>query len=149
MMQTTRTEVYEQCRAEGLRRPLILAVTVLTSLNADDLHQTGVAAGPQKQGGGLAKLAQAASLNGVVASPQKISRLRRECGPGLRLIVPGVRPLGADWDDQKRVLTPQQAISRGADYVVLGKPIRDAAGPRLAARQIVSNVAHGLAQRAG
>ena len=148
MMHTTRTEVYKRCRAEGLRRPLILAVTVLTSLNANDLHQTGVAAGPQKQVVRLAKLAQAAGLNGVVTSPQEISRLRRECGPRLRLIVPGVRPLGTDWDDQKRVLTPQQAIGRGADYVVVGKPIRDAADPRLAARQIVSDMAHGLAQRA-
>ena len=149
MMRTTRIEVFKRCRAEGLRRPLILAVTVLTSLNADDLRQTGVAAGPQTQVVRLARLAQAAGLGGVVTSPHELSRLRRECGPRLRLIVPGVRPPGTDWDDQKRVLSPQQAMSRGADYVVVGKPIRDAADPRLAARQIVSDMAHGLARRAG
>jgi orotidine-5'-phosphate decarboxylase len=145
MMRKTRTEVYKVCRTEHLRRPIILGVTVLTSLSRHDLQQTGVAAGVEKQVLRLAKLAQEAGLHGVVTSPQEVARLRHECGPGLQLVVPGIRPPDAAWDDQKRVLTPQQAMQGGADYLVVGRPIRDAPDPRVTAQQIVRDMAQGLA----
>ena len=82
-------------------------------------------------------------MDGVVASPLEIARIRRECGKNFFLIVPGVRSLGESWDDQKRVLTPEEAMRAGADYLVVGKPIRDAKDPREAARQIVQEMEQG------
>lgn len=149
MMRHTVTEVNKVCRTENLRRPKILAVTVLTSLNKEDLKRTGVITGVENQVVRLAKLAKEAGMDGVVASPLEIARIRRECGKHLLLVVPGVRSQGETWDDQKRVLTPEEAIRSGADYLVVGKPIRDAKDPRKAARQIVSEMELGLASPSG
>jgi len=85
----------------------------------------------------------------VVASPMEIARIRRECSKNLLLIVPGVRSQGETWDDQKRVLTPEEAMRIGADYLVVGKPIRDAKDPREAARQIVREMEQGLTSSQG
>ncbi|MGH7819522.1 MAG: orotidine-5'-phosphate decarboxylase [Candidatus Binatia bacterium] len=137
MMQQTVTEVNRVCRNEGLRRPKILAVTVLTSLTREDLRRVGVQAGVESQVVRLARLARQAALDGVVASPLEVARIRKECGRGFLIVTPGVRPGNAGWDDQKRVLTPEQAIRLGTDYIVVGKPIRDAADPRATAREIV------------
>jgi orotidine-5'-phosphate decarboxylase len=137
MMQQTVSEVNRVCRNEQLRRPKILAVTVLTSLTRDDLRRVGVQAGVENQVVRLARLARQASMDGVVASPLEISRIRKECGRGFLIVTPGVRSAKAGWDDQKRVLTPEQAIQAGADYIVVGKPIRDAKDPQAAARDIV------------
>jgi orotidine-5'-phosphate decarboxylase len=149
MMRQTFTEVNKVCRAENLRRPRILAVTVLTSLSKEDLKRTGVTTGVENQVVRLAKLAQEAGMDGVVASPLEVARIRRECGKNLLLVVPGVRSQGESWDDQKRVLTPAEAIRAGADYLVVGKPIRDAKNPREAARQIAQEMEQGLAPPAG
>lgn len=148
MMRVTLTEVQKVCRRERLRRPHILAVTVLTSLNTEDLKRTGIITNVENQVARLAKLAQTAGMDGVVASPLEVTRIRRECGKKLLLVVPGVRLHGETWDDQKRVLTPAAAISAGADYLVIGKPIRDAQDPRAAARQIVTEMERGLAESA-
>ena len=145
MMRKTRTEVYKVCRTERLPRPIILGVTVLTSLSTPDLKQTGVNAGVEKQVLRLAQLAQEAGLHGVVTSPKEVALLRQACGPRLQLVVPGVRPADAAWNDQKRVLTPHQAMHSGADYLVVGRPIRNATDPRTAAQQIVREMAQGLA----
>jgi orotidine-5'-phosphate decarboxylase len=128
MMQQTVSEVNRVCRNEGLRRPKILAVTVLTSLTREDLRKVGVAAGVENQVVRLARLAREASMDGVVASPLEIARIRKE------------------WDDQKRVLSPADAIQAGADYLVVGKPIRDAQDPRAAAREIVAEMERGGAR---
>ncbi|MBM4256083.1 MAG: orotidine-5'-phosphate decarboxylase [Deltaproteobacteria bacterium] len=144
MMHQTLVDVNKVCRTENLRRPKILAVTVLTSLNKEDLKRTGVVTGVENQVVRLAKLAQESGMDGVVASPMEIARIRRECGKNLLLVVPGVRSQGEAWDDQKRVLTPEEAMRIGADYLVVGKPIRDAKDPREAARQIVREMEHGL-----
>ena len=144
MMQQTALAVHKVCRAERLQRPTLLAVTVLTSLTKDDLKQIGVAARVEQQVARLARLAQDAGMGGVVISPLEIMRVRRECGEHFLLVVPGVRSQGEAWDDQKRVLTPIEAIQAGADYLVIGKPIRDATDPRAAARQIVREMADGL-----
>lgn len=149
MMRFTVREVGKVCRAENLRRPKILAVTVLTSLSKDDLKRTGVVTGVENQVVRLAKLAKEAGMDGVVASPLEVTRIRRECGKNFLLVVPGVRSRGESWDDQKRVLTPQEAISAGADYLVVGKPIRDAKDPREAARQIVQEMEQGLPSSSG
>ncbi len=144
MMRQTLLDVNKVCKTESLRRPKILAVTVLTSLNKDDLKRTGVVTGVENQVVRLAKLAQEAGMDGIVASPMEIARIRRECSKNLLLVVPGVRSQGEGWDDQKRVLTPEEAIHIGADYLVVGKPIRDAKDPREAARQIVGEMEQGL-----
>ena len=149
MMRSTMREINKVCRAERLRRPKILAVTVLTSLNKEDLKSTGVMAGVESQVARLAKLAQKAGMDGVVASPLEISRIRRECSKNFILVVPGVRSVGEGWDDQKRVLAPEEAIRMGADYIVMGKPIRDAPDPREAARQTVSEMERGSASLLG
>jgi len=140
MMQQTVSEVNRICRNEQLRRPKILAVTVLTSLTRDDLRRVGVAAGVENQVVRLARLAQQAKMDGVVASPLEVSRIRKDCGRGFLIVTPGVRSAKAGWDDQKRVLTPEQAIAAGADYLVVGKPIRDAKDPLAAARDIVAEM---------
>ena len=149
MMRRTLTDINRVCRTERLRRPKILAVTVLTSLNKEDLKRTGVVAGVESQVARLATLAKEAGMDGVVTSPLEISRIRRECGKNFILVVPGVRLAGEGWDDQKRVLTPEEAMRKGADYIVVGKPIRDAPNPREAARQIVSEMEGGLAPLLG
>jgi orotidine-5'-phosphate decarboxylase len=149
MMQQSVAEVNRVCRNEGLRRPKILAVTVLTSLTRDDLRRVGVQAGVESQVVRLAKLAREAGMDGVVASPLEIARIRKDCGRGFLIVTPGVRPGRSSWDDQKRVLSPEQAIHAGADYIVVGKPIRDARDPQVAAREIVTEMERGGAALRG
>jgi orotidine-5'-phosphate decarboxylase len=144
MMQRTIAEVSKVCRAEGLRRPKMLAVTVLTSLNRDDLKRVGVMSGVENQVVRLARLAKEAGMDGVVASPQEIAPIRKECGRGFLIVTPGVRLHGGTWEDQKRVMTPEAAIRAGADYLVIGQPIREAADPVAAAREIVAAMERGL-----
>lgn len=88
-------------------------------------------------------------MDGVVASPLEVARIRRECGRNFLLVVPGVRSQGESWNDQKRVLTPEEAMRAGADYLVVGKPIRDAQDPREAARQIVREMEQGFISPSG
>jgi orotidine-5'-phosphate decarboxylase len=144
MMQRTVSEVNKICRAEGLRRPKVLAVTVLTSLNRDDLKRVGVASGVQNQVVRLARLANEAGMDGVVASPLEIVPIRKECGQGFLIVTPGVRLEGESLDDQKRANTPEAAIRAGADYLVIGQPIREANDPVQAARDIVAAMERGL-----
>jgi orotidine-5'-phosphate decarboxylase len=144
MMQRTVAEVNKVCRAEGLRRPKVLAVTVLTSLNHDDLKRVGVSSGVQNQVVRLARLSKEAGMDGVVASPLETVAIRRECGHGFLIVTPGVRMREGTWEDQKRANTPEAAIRAGADYLVIGQPIRDADDPVRAARDIVAAMERGL-----
>lgn len=125
MMQAAR----EALDAAGGRRPLLIAVTVLTSMGPQDLAETGIADSPQQQVLRLARLTRAAGLDGVVCSPQEAAMLRSETGPGFALVTPGVRPQGASLDDQNRVLTPGEALRQGADYLVIGRPVTRAEDP--------------------
>jgi orotidine-5'-phosphate decarboxylase len=122
----------------------------LTSLNQDDLKRLGVRSGIENQVVRLAKLAREAGMDGVVASPHEVGRIRKECGRKFLIVTPGIRPPRGAVDDQKRVMTPEGAIRAGANYLVVGSPIRDAADPVAAARAIVAAMERGagsLAER--
>jgi orotidine-5'-phosphate decarboxylase len=123
--------------ATGLR---IVAVTVLTSLDARDLGAIGVAREPREQAIALAGMAHAAGVDAFVCSPHEVAALRAALGESVMLITPGVRPRGDASSDQKRTDTPEDAIRNGADAVVVGRPIRDAADPREAAERIARAV---------
>lgn len=141
MMRMTATQVRQACRREDLERPIILAVTVLTSLTGEDLKMVGVRSGVMPQVTRLAKLAREAGMTGVVASPLEVEEIRKECGKRLTIVTPGIRPLSSDVEDQKRVTTPTDAIRAGSDYLVVGSPIRNADDPVAAAREIVQEIA--------
>jgi orotidine-5'-phosphate decarboxylase len=147
MMTATVTAVSDVCKRERLRRPILLAVTVLTSLDDADLHRVGVAGTAARQVVRLARLAKASGMDGVVASPREITAIRRACGPEFVVLTPGIRQDEDARGDQKRVETPEAAIRAGADYLVVGRPIRDAADPVATARAIVGAMARGLAAR--
>ncbi len=130
----------QEAAARGLRRMQIVGVTVLTSLNDADLASVGQAGPTLDQARRLATLAHEAGLDGVVCSPHEVAALRRDSGPDFRLIVPGIRPAGAAANDQKRMMTPRQALDAGADYLVIGRPITAAADPAAAARTIAAEL---------
>lgn len=124
----------------GVARPRLLAVTVLTSTAESELAGLGVAGSMAEQVKRLAGLAQEAGADGVVASPHEIEPLRRQCGPGFLLVIPGIRPAWAAANDQKRVMTPAEAKALGADILVIGRPITAAADPCAAAQRIVQEL---------
>jgi len=143
MMKQTIAEVNKVSRTEHLVRPKLLAVTVLTSLNQDDMKHIGVRSGVESQVVRLARLAREAGMDGVVASPHEVARIRKECGRRFLIVTPGIRPPKGALDDQKRVMTPEAAIRAGANYLVVGSPIRNAADPAAAARAIVEAMERG------
>lgn len=124
----------------GKERPLIIGVTLLTSLDQDDVSILGFRDTLQEQVIRLADLAQSAGLDGVVCSPFEIAPIRKACGHELKLVVPGIRPAGANAGDQKRILTPKEALQRGADYLVIGRPITDAPDVTAAAKEIADSL---------
>jgi orotidine-5'-phosphate decarboxylase len=125
----------------GAARPLLLAVTVLTSLDQSDLHATGVSGDPGDQVLRLGRLAVAAGADGLVCSPLEIAALREALGTAPKLVVPGIRPAGSATNDQARTMTPRQAIAAGADWIVVGRPITAAADPGAAAAGIAASIA--------
>ena len=143
MMRQTVREVTKAARSARLRKPKLLAITVLTSLGSDDLAQVGVSSTVENQVARLAKLARFCGMDGVVGSPHEVARIRRECGPRFIIVTPGVRPASSDVEDQKRVMTPEEAIRAGAKYLVVGSPIRNASDPVEAARDIVAEMRRG------
>lgn len=120
----------------GKDAPLLIGVTVLTSMEDLDLLQIGINASPMEQVIRLAHLTQRAGLDGVVCSPQEVEILREHCGKEFKLITPGIRPIGADFGDQRRVMTPAAAIQAGSDYLVIGRPITQAENPAEVLRSI-------------
>ena len=120
---------------------LLLGVSVMTSIDEPTLHETGVPGSVADQVMRLAQLGVDCGFRGVVASPHEIRALRKTFGPALMLVIPGVRPAWASGDDQRRVMTPRQAIEAGADYLVIGRPISAQADPAAAATRIIEEIA--------
>ena len=126
---------------EGMRkRPALLGVTILTSMDALALRQVGISGSPGSRALALARLAKDSGLDGVVASAHEVQAVRAACGPKFLIVVPGVRPANASTNDQSRVATPGEAIRAGADYLVIGRPITAAPNPRETAKQIVEEM---------
>ncbi|WP_129630472.1 orotidine-5'-phosphate decarboxylase [Candidatus Oscillochloris fontis] len=135
----------EAARAAGPQRPLLLGVTIMTSLDAPALRdELGVAGSLAEHVVHLAQMAQACGLDGVVASPHEIAAIRAACGPDLLIVTPGVRPVWASSGDQRRVMTPAEAVAAGSDYLVIGRPITAApaevGGPYEAAIRIAAEL---------
>lgn len=124
-------------------RPRLLAVTILTSSTQETLRAVGIEHPIEQMVVRLAQLAQQSGMDGVVASPLEISAIRAACGPEFLIVTPGVRPSFAAADDQKRIMTPVEAVRLGADYLVIGRPIAKAANPAQAADMIVSEITAG------
>jgi orotidine-5'-phosphate decarboxylase len=134
------TAAVEAASAPG--SPRLLAVTVLTSMDANELAGIGITASPADQVLRLARLAQASGIDGMVCSAEEVATLRKETGPATLLVIPGIRPAGSAVEDQKRVATPGQAIAHGASMLVVGRPIARANDPAAAARAILEEIDH-------
>jgi len=139
MMEAARGAADDYSAKPGCTAPLVIAVTVLTSLDAATLASVGVAASPLDQVVMLARLAHAARLDGVVASPRETAAIRQACGPDFLIVTPGIRGGAASSgpDDQQRTLTPAEAVAAGSSYLVVGRPITGAADPAAAAARIL------------
>jgi orotidine-5'-phosphate decarboxylase len=127
--------------ASGVPRPLVIAVTVLTSLDRDALNALGIPGTVEEEVVRLALLARESGLDGVVASPLEIEAIRAACGREFLIVTPGVRPAGSAAHDQARVATPAAAVRAGADYLVVGRAITGVDDPRLAAEGIAAEIA--------
>lgn len=137
MLKVAVQAVREEAAIAGRQAPLLIAVTVLTSLDGAALRwEVGIEREVEEQVVRWARLSQDCGLDGVVASPQEIKALREACGPEFIIVTPGVRPAGAARGDQRRVMTPAEALSQGASYLVIGRPITAATDPVAAARAI-------------
>ncbi len=130
----------EALQTFGNDKPLLIAVTVLTSMGEDDLRALGIEISPAEQVMHLARLAQQSGLDGVVCSAWEAEKLKQAFGHNFKLITPGIRPAGASADDQKRIMTPEQALQVGVDYLVIGRPITKAADPHAVLQDINSTI---------
>lgn len=141
MMKAAKDAAVEVSQKTGTPPPLVIGVTILTSIDQptlnNELRTPGTVADQVVH---LAKLAKDAGMDGVVASPHEIELIRQACGPDFLIITPGVRPAASEIGDQKRVMTPAEAVSRGAHYLVIGRPITKAEDPKAAARAIAAEI---------
>ncbi|MEH6823684.1 MAG: orotidine-5'-phosphate decarboxylase [Motiliproteus sp.] len=136
MMEVARNELDKRSGS----KPLLIAVTVLTSMLAEDLRQVGLHDEPQEQVQRLALLAQQSGMDGVVCSAQEALLLRQRLGSEFCLVTPGIRPAGADVGDQQRIMTPAKAVLAGSDYLVVGRPITQAADPIVSLHQVLAEI---------
>ena len=134
MMRTVASELRSKF---GRAKPLVVGVTVLTSLDDRSLAETGVLSGADAQVLRMAQLAESCGLDGVVCSPREIQRIREALAPDFKIVTPGIRMPGQSSDDQQRTATPHEAISAGADYIVVGRAVTHAANPRAALESLI------------
>jgi orotidine-5'-phosphate decarboxylase len=143
-MMAAAADAADRAAAQGRPRPLVIAVTVLTSMSADALSSVGVSRSPFDQVVHLAQMAKAAGMDGVVASPLETASIRSACGPEFLIVTPGIRGGSAEQSggrqDQARTMAPGEAMQAGASYLVVGRPITGAADPRGAAEAIGSEL---------
>ena len=144
MMTAVVSEVSAFCEKRSITRPKMIGVTVLTSSNQETLKQVGIEGSPADRVMRLVRLAKGSGLDGVVASPQESRSIRTEIGSGFTIVTPGVRPINASNDDQKRVMTPSDAIRAGADHLVIGRPITASNNPAAAAQEILQEIKTAL-----
>jgi orotidine-5'-phosphate decarboxylase len=140
MMRAAEKSAQESAKKLGRNTPLVLGVTILTSLDSNAISEVGYPANVAHQVDRLAKLAVASGLRGLVCSPLEVVELRRILPREMQLVTPGIRPSDSTSDDQKRTLTPKEAIAAGADWLVIGRPIYGAKDPRRAAEQILESL---------
>ena len=140
MMVRTVQETRKEAGKSGLEKPLVLGVTILTHMDGEMLRETGIERELKDEVIHLAKLAQRAGLEGVVSSPQEIELIREACGDDFLILTPGIRPPWAGDNDQKRRMTPGEAIKAGADFIVVGRPILQASDPVEAAQRILKEM---------
>ena len=129
----------------GADAPLLIAVTVLTSMEASDLQDIGITATPAEHAERLARLTQQCGLDGVVCSAQEAVRFKSELGHAFKLVTPGIRPQGSDARDQRRIMTPEQALQAGVDYMVIGRPVTQSADPAQTLKAINASLGKGRA----
>ena len=137
MMRTAVERVREKAAQDGIPAPKLIAVTILTSIGGDDWKEMGFSQEIREQVIRFASLAKKAGMDGVVASPQEAAAIREACGPDFLIVTPGIRPAGADINDQSRIATPFAALRNGATHLVVGRPIRAAKDSRAAAEAII------------
>jgi len=140
MMQKTVESSRATAKTLGIPQPLILAVTILTSMDEESLKEVGVQGPLIEEVGRLASLASKAGIDGVVASPQEIGIIRQRCGEKFLIVTPGIRHPSAKRDDQKRTMSPKEAVNAGANYLVIGRPIKEAKDPVEAAQKILEDI---------
>ncbi len=140
MMKKTVEAAQATAKGLGVPKPIILAVTILTSMDENSLKEVGIKDSVLEEVGRLASLAAKAGVDGVVASPQEIGIIREKCGEKFLIVTPGIRAPSDKKDDQKRTLTPKEAISAGANYLVIGRPIKEAKDPLEAVQKIIEDI---------
>jgi len=140
MMAAAAGAATEAAENVGCARPIMVGVTILTSLDNEDLEKLGYQNEVSDQVVRMAQLAFESGLDGVVCSPHEISLIKEACGKDFKLVVPGIRPVGSTRGDQKRIMTPGEAVALGADYLVIGRPITLAGDPAGAAQKIANEI---------
>lgn len=143
MLRAAAGAAFEEARQRGMDPPLVLGVTVLTSMDGEGLRRVGVTRPLEEQVLELARLCRRCRLQGVVASPRETARLRRELGEDFLIVTPGIRPPGSERMDQKRVMTPREAVEAGADYLVIGRPVTAAPDPPAALKALLETLKPG------
>lgn len=146
MLSKTVQATKAEAQGLGIPAPMVIGVTILTSLDQQAVNnEVGLAGTVQDNVVKYARMAQESGLSGVVASPKEITAIREACGPEFALVIPGIRPQWAAANDQKRIMTPGEAVAAGATYIVVGRPITAADNPREAAAKVVEEMSAGLA----
>ena len=130
----------EGAQTAGKKRPLLLGVTILTSMDEEDMHDLGIEGSVEEKVLELASMAKEAGMDGVVASARETASIKERCGKDFIVVTPGIRPEKASLSDQKRSVTPREAMEKGSDYIVVGRPVIQADDPLAAARGIIEEM---------